>query len=319
LAGNPAAAALERWNLEIGGDAAEYSRKLTLADLNDLPQTEVVAVCQCAGNRRGLVQPHVPGVEWGNGAMGCATWHGPRLRDVLAAGAVRPEAVEIWLDCPDEPVLPGTPRFRKSIPMAKAMADETIVATSMNGAPLPLLNGYPARLVVPGWVSTYWMKHLTRLTISAKPLESFWMAKAYRVPSGTFPVEIAFASQDGGGTWPITEITVNSLIATPVQGEQVERSGFTVRGVAWDSGQGILRVDISLDGGNSWQSAYLDRELGPYAFRTFRLETGPLPRGTAELRVRATSNSKETQPDVWRANPGGYHDNVPQRVTVTVA
>jgi DMSO/TMAO reductase YedYZ molybdopterin-dependent catalytic subunit len=318
LAGNPDAKALEGWKLDIGGDAADRSVKLSLDDLNNLPQTEIVAVCQCAGNRRGLVQPHVPGVEWGNGAMGCAAWHGPRFRDVLAAAGVKPEAVEIWLDSPDEPVLPGTPRFSKSLPVAKAMADETIVATSMNGAPLPLLNGFPARLVVPGWVSTYWMKHLNRVTISTKPLNNFWMAKAYRVPGGMFPVELPFSSQAGGGTAPITEITVNSLIATPVQGEQVERSGFTVRGVAWNNGDGILRVDVSLDGGNSWQSAYLDRELGPFAFRTFRLETGALPRGTAELRVRATSNSKDTQPDVWRANGGGYHNNVPQRVVVTV-
>jgi len=108
------------------------------------------------------------------------------------------------------------------------------------------------------------------------------------------------------------------LIASPIGGEQVERSGFTVRGVAWDSGNGIARVDISLDGGGNWQSAFLDRELSRYAFRTFSLNTGPLLRGPAELRVRATSNSRETQPDAWKANPAGYHNNVPQRLNVTV-
>jgi sulfite dehydrogenase len=319
LAGIPDAKSLDGWNLEIGGDAAERPVRLTARDLDDLPQTEVVAVCQCSGNRRGLVQPHVPGVQWGYGAMGCASWHGPRLRDVLNRAGVKPEAVEIWLEGADQPVLPATPAFHKSLPMAKALADETIIATTMNGSPLPLLNGFPARVVVPGWTSTYWMKHVTRITISTKPLDGFWMRGAYRVPSGLFPVDIPFATQDLPGSWPITDITVNSLIATPLHGEQVERSGFTVRGVAWDNGNGILRVDISLDGGNSWQSAFLDRELSPYAFRTFRLETGPLPRGTAELRVRATSNSKEAQPDEWRKNLGGYHYNVPQRLTVTVA
>jgi sulfite dehydrogenase (cytochrome) subunit A len=319
LAGIPDMKALENWKLEIGGDAAERPVRLGQQDLNDLPQTEVIAVCQCSGNRRGLVSPHVPGVQWGNGAMGCASWHGPRLRDVLARAGIKPEAVEVWFGGADEPVLPVTPEFRKSLPMSKALADETIVATSMNDGPLPLWNGFPVRLVVPGWTSTYWMKHLNQITISAKPIDNFWMKKAYRVPAGMFPVDVPFTTQNDPATWPITEITVNSLIATPIQGEQVDRSGFTIRGVAWDKGSGIDRVDISLDGGNNWQGALLDRDLSPYAFRPFRLDTSSVPRGTAEIRVRATSNSKQTQPDVWKANPAGYHNNTPQRLTVTVA
>jgi hypothetical protein len=188
----------------------------------------------------------------------------------------------------------------------------------MNGGPLPLLNGFPARLIVPGWTSTYWMKHLSNITISSKSIDNFWMTKAYRVPAGMFPVPAPFSTQNNAQTWPITDMVVNSLIASPISGEQVDRSGFTIRGVAWDRGNGIARVDISLDGGGNWQGALLDRELGRFAFRTFRLDTGPLPRGTAELRVRATSNSKETQPDTWKVNPAGYHNNVPQRLTVTV-
>lgn len=318
LAGIPDAKKLEGWTLEVGGDAAERPVTLSLQDLNDLPRAEIVAVCQCSGNRRGLCQPHVAGVQWGYGAMGCASWQGPRLRDVLQRAGIKPEAVEIWLGGVDEPVLPVTPPFRKSLPLSKALADETIIATAMNGSPLPLLNGFPARLIVPGWTSTYWMKHLSQVTISAKPLDNFWITKAYRVPAGMFPVADPFTSQNNAANWPITDIVVNSLIASPIGGEQVERSGFTVRGVAWDSGNGIQRVDVSLDGGKNWQSALLDRELSRYAFRTFSLHTGPLPRGTAELRVRATSNSRETQPDVWKANPAGYHNNVPQRLTVTV-
>lgn len=318
LAGVPDMKALDGWKLQVDGDAAERSVTYTQQDLNDLPQTEVVAVCQCSGNRRGLCEPHVPGVEWGYGAMGCASWHGPRLRDVLTRAGIKGEAVEIWFNGADHPVLDATPRFHKSLPLSKALADETIVATSMNGSPLPLWNGFPVRLVVPGWTSTYWMKHLTNITVSSKPIDNFWMKKAYRVPAGMFPVSKPFPTQDDAATWPITEITVNSLIAAPISGEEVERSGFTVRGVAWDRGHGILRVEISLDSGNTWQDALLDRDLSPYAFRAFRLDTGPLPRGPAELRVRATSNSREVQPDVWKANPAGYHNNVPQRLTVKV-
>ena len=319
LAGIPDAKSLESWKLVVGGDAAERSVTFGIQQLNDLPQTEVIAVCQCSGNRRGLCTPHVPGVEWGYGAMGCATWRGPRLRDVLKAAGIKPEAVETWLNGVDEPVLPTTPAFHKSLPLAKALADETIIATMMNGGPLPLLNGLPARLIVPGWTSTYWMKHLSGLTISPKPIDNFWMAKAYRVPAGMFPVPDPFTTQNNAATWPITDIVVNSLIASPIGGDRVDRAGFTVRGVAWDSGNGIARVDISLDGGASWRSAALDKELSRYSFRAFSLDTGPLPGGITELRVRATGNSGETQPDAWKTNPAGYHNNVPQRVTVTVA
>jgi sulfite dehydrogenase len=318
LSGLPEARSLDNLSLAITGDAAEKTVTLTMQDLNDLPQNELIAVCQCSGNRRGLVSPHVPGVQWGNGAMGCASWHGPKLRDVLARAGIKSNAVEVWFGGADEPELPVTPEFRKTLPMSKALADETMIATSMNNSPLPLLNGYPIRLIVPGWTSTYWMKHLNQITISSTPIDNFWVTKAYRVPAGMFPVEQPFLTQNNDTTWPITEIVVNSLIAAPIGGEQVERSGFTIRGVAWDRGAGIARVDISLDGGKSWQGALLDRELGRYAFRTFSLDTGAIPRGAMEIHVKATSNSHETQPDVLKANPAGYHNNVPQRINVTV-
>jgi DMSO/TMAO reductase YedYZ molybdopterin-dependent catalytic subunit len=319
LAGVPDMAALQAWSLVVGGDTVTKPVTLTLDDLGALPQYDVAAVCQCAGNRRGLSQPHVPGVEWGNGAMGCATWRGPRLRDVMDKAGVKTTALEIWLDGADGPVLPTTPDFRKSLPMAKAMADDTIIATTMNGLPLPLLNGYPARVVVPGWVATYWMKHVTRIEASMTPLDNFWMRKAYRVPAGMFPVELPFASQNATSDWPVTEMVVNAVIAGPVSGDRVNRAGFTVRGVAWDRGHGIRRVDVSLDGGKSWQDALLDRNLGPFAFRAFSVETGGMAPGPCVISARATSNSGETQAKVLKFNPAGYQNNVPQRVAVTVA
>jgi sulfite dehydrogenase (cytochrome) subunit A len=318
LPGLPDQLALDNWFLEIKSDASDRTARLTGRELRQLPQAEITAVCQSAGLRRGLLQPHMPGIQWGLGAVGCATWHGPRLRDILSMVDVAPDAVELWLDCMDTPPAPGVPRFRKSIPMAKAMADETILATAMNNGPLPLLNGLPARLIVGGWASCYWMKHVTGITVSTKPLNDYWMTDVDRVPRGLLKSDSGFDSQENGQTVPITDLPVNSMITTPISGDQVERSGFTVRGVAWDQGAGILRVDISLDGGKSWQNAFLNREIGSWAFRAFSLETGPLPRGPTELRVRATSMTRETQPDTWRANPGGYFNNVPQRVGVTV-
>jgi sulfite dehydrogenase len=318
LAGVPSAADLDDLALTVGGDAVDRPLRLKMSDLLDLRSNEILSVCQCAGNRRGLTLPHVAGVEWADGAMGCAVWRGPALRDVLQVAGVKSGALEVWLGSVDKPVMDGWPPFRKSIPIEKAMDADTIVAIAMNNAPLPSLNGYPARLVVPGWVATYWMKHLTSIEVSTKPLANFWMSNAYRLPSGLFPVDHPFGSQTNATTVPITEMVVNSIIADPLEGEQAERSGFNIRGVAWDRGSGINRVEVSLDAGHTWQDALLDRPLGPYAYRRFSLQTGPMRPGTYQLTSRATSHAGEAQVDRLKTNPGGYHNNLPRLISVIV-
>jgi sulfite dehydrogenase (cytochrome) subunit A len=320
LANIPPMADLGDWSLSVGGEAAERQITLGLDDLaKKFEQVEVLAVCQCSGNRRGLSSPHVAGVQWGYGAMGSAAWSGPRLKDVLAKAGVKSDAVEVWLDGADGPVLPTTPDFRKSLPMDKALADEVIVATSMNGQKLPHLNGYPARVVVPGWTATYWMKHVTAIQLSARPLDSFWMQKAYRVPAGMFGVDHPFPTQDNQTAWPITDMVVNSVIAGPVEGTRLTTAGFTVQGVAWDRGHGISQVEVSLDGGKTWQAAHLQKDLGRFAFRAFTFATGRLPAGDYVVSSRATNNAGETQVDKLKFNAAGYHNNVPQQVAVTVA
>ena len=319
LANIPGMDVLKGWQLKVGGDAAERQATLSLADLHALPQVEVTAVCQCSGNRRGLSVPHVPGVQWGYGAMGCATWRGPRLSAVLARVGVTPSALEVWLDGLDGPVLPQTPDFRKSLPISKAMANEVIIATAMNGTQLPHLNGFPARLVVPGWTATYWMKHITSIEVSSKPLDSYWIHKSYRVPAGMFAVDMPFVTQNDDKTWPITEIVVNSLVADPIEGTLLPAAGFNVQGVAWDRGHGIKHVEVSLDGGKSWQQAALGADLGPFAFRAFSFATGNLPPGPLVVSSRATSNAGETQAETLKFNPAGYNNNVPQQIAVTVA
>jgi sulfite dehydrogenase (cytochrome) subunit A len=320
LAKIPPMTDLGNWSLNVGGEAAERQITLSLDDLQkNFEQVEVVAVCQCSGNRRGLSSPHVAGVQWAYGAMGSAAWSGPRLKDVLAKVGVKSGAVEVWLDGADGPVLPTTPDFRKSLPMDKALADEVIIATTMNGQKLPHLNGYPARIVVPGWTATYWMKHVTGIQLSTKPLDNFWMQKAYRVPAGMFPVDHPFPTQDNQTAWPITDMVVNSVIAGPGDGTRLTTSGFTVQGVAWDRGHGIKSVEVSLDGGKTWQEAILRNDLGRFAFRAFALPTGKLPAGNYVVSSRATNNAGETQVEKLKFNAAGYHNNVPQQVAVTVA
>ena len=154
--------------------------------------------------------------------MGCARWKGARLKDVLAIVGLKPEAIEIAFNGADGPAFDKTPDFIKSIPVWRAVDESTLIAYEMNGAPLPRLNGFPARLVVPGWTGTYWMKHLISLTALTKPLGGFWMNPAYRIPVGMFPVVARFVSQENATSTPITEIVVNSLITSHADGAKLK-------------------------------------------------------------------------------------------------
>ena len=307
------------YTLKIGGDAAGKEASFTLEDLRRMfKPVEVTAVCQCSGNRRGLFSPHVPGVQWGVGAMGNAVWSGIRLKDVLAKVGVKPGALELGLAGADGPPLAVTPAFHKSLPIGKAMSDDVILAFAMNHQPIPHYNGFPLRLIVPGWTATYWTKHLTHLDIRTKPVDSFWMQKAYRVPKGMFPVEQPFTSQENEQTAPITEMVVNSLITSHDNGAVASAKGFSVEGVAWDRGHGIKSVEVSFDGGVAWVPAVLGKDLGNYSFRPFSLRTGKLAPGKLSIRARATNNAGETQAEKLKFNPAGYNNNVPLSVSVTL-
>ena len=306
------------YKIAVGGDGANGQATITFDDLKKMPAVEVVAVNQCSGNRRGLSKPHVAGVEWGYGAMGCARWKGARLKDILAKVGVKTEAIEIGLNGADGPAIDKTPDFIKSIPVWKAMDPDTIIAYEMNGAPLPHFNGFPARLIVPGWTGTYWMKHLTNINVLTKPQGGFWMKPAYRIPVGKFPVVARFITQEDATSTPITEIVVNSLITSHRDGAKVKRGKVTVSGLAWDGGYGIRQVDVSIDNGKTWTSAALGQDLGKYAFRpwTFTLNA---KRGKNSVMVNATNVIGQAQTSTLIFNPAGYHNNVMQNITLNAA
>ncbi len=315
LAGLPERAELNKtWALTINGDAAKSSVRLSLADLRKLPQHEVAAVLQCSGNRRGLSSPHVAGVEWGVGAMGCAVWRGPRLKDVLELAGVQPNAVEIAMNGADQPVLEATPDFIKSIPPDRAFAPDTIIALTMNGAELPIWNGYPARLIVPGWTATYWMKHLINLEIRSTKIANFWMATAYRVPANMFPGS-PFPTQDNATSRPITDIVLNSLATSHQDGDHVRGAGFSLSGMAWDNGTGIDRVEVTINDGQNWGRAMLGKSPGRFAFQPWSLHITSSP-GPLAIRIRATSKSGAVQPEKALFNPAGYHHNAIQQLNL---
>jgi DMSO/TMAO reductase YedYZ molybdopterin-dependent catalytic subunit len=308
------------WKLVVGGDGANGQAEFTLDDLKQLPAAEVVAVNQCSGNRRGLFQPHVPGIEWGYGAMGCARWKGARLKDILDKVGLKKEAIEIAFDGADMPVSDKTPDFIKSIPAWKAIEDTTLVAYEMNGQPLPHFNGFPARIVVPGWAAVYWMKHVTSIKAMTKPESGFWMNPAYRIPLGKFPIVARFTSQETAVNTPITEMVVNSLITSPANDAKVKVGApVTIGGIAWDGGYGINAVEVSDNGGKSWSAAALGEDLGRYAFRTFSFSFTPKAKGKQTVTARATNKIGQGQTTELIANPAGYHNNVIHSITLDVA
>jgi len=309
------------WKVKIGGEAAETPIELGLADLQSgFEQVEIAAVCQCSGNRRGLSDPHVPGVQWGLGAMGNALWKGVRLKDILAKVGLKKEAIELVLNGAEGPILEKTPDFIKSIPVWKALDENTLIAYSMNGQPLPHLNGAPARLIVPGWTATYWTKHIVTIDAVTKPFEGFWMKSAYRIPTGKFPVVDRFLTQEVPGSTPITEIVVNSLITAP-GGPLREKPGkpIELRGIAWDGGYGVNRVEVSTDGGMNWHDATLGKDAGRFAFRQWSFRFTPAKKGSYTILAKASNKVGQTQADSLIFNPAGYHNNVPRPLTVTVA
>jgi DMSO/TMAO reductase YedYZ molybdopterin-dependent catalytic subunit len=310
----------DTWRLKVGGAAAQRPLTLTLRDLrHDYRRVTLAAVNQCSGNRRGLFVPRVPGVQWRNGAMGNAEWSGVRLRDVLNKAGVAAGAVEVVFSGADAPVLPATPAFVKSLPIERALDENTLIAFEMNGRALPHWNGAPARLVVPGWTGTYWVKHLTGIRVETTPFDGFWMKSAYRIPTGAFP-GVRFKTQETAETTPITEMLVNSLITSHMTGARLKRGAHVeLAGKAWDGGSGIAAVEVSTDGRQSWREAALGRDLGGFAWREFRYRLDTSKAGPLEVAVRARSRGGATQPDKLTFNPSGYHDNIVQALTLEVA
>ena len=189
----------------------------------------------------------------------------------------------------------------------------------MNDQPLPHFNGFPARVIVPGWTGTYWMKHLTDIRVEPKAYDGFWMKGAYRLPTGAFP-GARFVSQENAETTPITEILVNSLIISPVAGTRLKRGEqVQLLGKAWDAGAGIAGVEVSFDGRRSWRDATLGKDLGRFAWREFRMPIDTSNAGPVDIAVRARSRDGSRQPDKLTVNPAGYHDNIVQTLSLEVA
>jgi len=323
LEGIPNAVDLKTWKLHIEGQV-ENPLAFSLAELmRDFKPLSVAAVNQCSGNSRSRLQPRVPGAQWGNGAMGNAMWTGVRLRELLDAARVRKSSSQVQLqglETGQGPKGLGSNLFLKSLDLSDPVLDDCLVAYLMNGEPLPVLNGFPLRLVVPGYFATYWTKCLTWIRVLDAPDDNFWMKTAYRVPDtprgNTTPEEVKAGLLK---TVPISRFPVRSFLVSP-DGSSKIPAGMTItlRGIAFSGYGRIAHVEISNDGTKTWTKARLGEDYGPYSFRTWEHSWTPPASGRYTLAVRATDDKSNVQPNepVW--NPGGYLWNQIERQEIVV-
>jgi len=310
----------DSWRLRVGGLVAR-PLDLSLAVLREgFASHDVVAVLECAGNRRaGLMKVRdIPGQEpWGPGAAGNARWTGVRLADVLDAAGILEGAEHVAFEAPDVSMeaLPPQP-FGASIPLGKALSGEVLLAYGMNGQPLPRVHGAPVRVVVPGYIGARSVKWVEQITVQAEPSANFFQSGYRLLPAEADPVHAA-----AGDGFTLGPLAVNAAILTPDDGETVPAGPVTVAGYALaGDARRVARVDISTDGGVSWCQASMESELSPWSWRRWHA-TLDLAAGDVVITVRAWDNGATVQPDneadLW--NPKGYVNNARARVRLTVA
>lgn len=314
LADIPLAIDPQTYRLTVKG-SVERPLVLSLTELKEsFEPIEIVAVNQCSGNSRGFFAPRVGGGQLGHGAMGNARWRGASLRAVLDRAGVRSGAREVAFDGLDRPVMDTTPDFVKALEIDHARDGEVMIAYAMNGEDLPWLNGFPVRLVVPGYYGTYWVKHLSDITVLETPFDGYWMKSAYRIPDN--PCACVEPGAAANATAPIGRMNVRSFITNLADGARIAADAETlVRGVAFDGGAGIAGVAVSVDGGASWRESELGPDLGRYSFREWRARLR-LPAGDHALKARATNRAGESQPLEALWNPMGYRRNAVETVRV---
>ena len=303
----------EAWRLTIGGEV-EKPVTLKLNDLLNLPTHSVVNTLECAGNGRAFYRPQVPGVQWGKGAVGTARFSGPRLRDVLDRAGVKPTGKHVMFRGLDE--VPGkVPPFIRSIPIEKVLDADSLIATHMNGAPLPKHHGFPARALMPGWVGAASCKWLTEIKVLESEFAGNFMNPGYRFPNHPVQPGEAIKPED---THPLTALNVKSVIAGPVDGSRVKAGPVRVHGAAWAGEADVVKVEISTDGGASWNPAKLGNEHAHYAWRLWSYEW-QAKAGDHSILSRATDNKGRVQPPTPEWNPSGYLNNAVDQVTIHVA
>ena len=280
------------------------------------PVVTLQGMLECAGSGRTNFNPRPSGTPWsGTGGMGCPKWTGVRLADVLRAAGVKSNAAHVAGQGVDPGMVATAPAVIRSIPLAKALEENTLIAWDMNGAPLPKVHGFPLRLVVPGWVGSASTKWLSTLTVLDAPFKGTYMTASYVQPK--WPIEPGQkmpAETVSTEAWP-----VKSMITSPAPNARFKGTDrIVVRGRAWVGEGSIDRVEVSSDEGRTWQQARLGPAGDRFAWRTFRFEFQPQRFGYQTFLARAWDDRGNSQPFESTWNPLGYFWNGVHRVGVTV-
>ncbi len=302
------------WQLTVDG---EVHSPLTLSfqDLMDLPTRELTVTMECAGNSRSYVTPPAEGLAFRHGAVSTGRWTGVALGEVLAQAAPKESASVVVFGGADrgqeeEDGVAFDLNFRRSLPLAKALHPDTLLAYRMNGEPLPLEHGFPVRMVVPGWYAMASVKWLTHVSLVDQPLDGFFQQRRY--------VMINEGPEASLKREPVTTLKVKSLINSPRHGQVIQPGTWTVTGFAW-SGQGeVTRVEVSTDGGQHWWDATLLGEPDPNSWRQWTLEWQASQPGHFIIMARATDSGGHTQPDRIPWNFRGYGNNAIHTIAVEV-
>jgi DMSO/TMAO reductase YedYZ molybdopterin-dependent catalytic subunit len=302
------------WRLTVEG-AVNTPLKLSLDDLKKMPRVESVVTMECAGNGRAFMVPAAGGVQWEKGAVGTARWTGVRLAEILKKAGAKPNGKYVFFDGGDK-ATEKTPDFIRQVPIAKAMDPDTLLAYELNGEPLPLLHGFPLRVIAPGWIGAYSVKWLERITVSEQENDTYFTATGYRYPISRVAPGAKVEPKDMA---PIIGLIVKSLITTPADGSS-EKAGSTVKvaGWAWAGESKISKVEISLDNGATWVQARLGQERAKYAWREFEYDWKTTAPGSYLILSRATDDRGRSQPIIGQWNPQGYMWNVIDRIRVDI-
>lgn len=309
----PSTVDAESWRLSIGGEV-ETPLSLSLNDLRAMTVHSVTNTLECAGNGRAFQQPHVPGIQWAKGAVGNATFSGPRLRDVLQRAGLKSNGKHVMLHGLDE--VPGkVPPFIRSIPIEKALDPDTLIATHMNSAALSKHHGFPARALVPGWIGAASCKWLSEIKVLDQEFEGNFMKPGYRMPNHAIRPGDPLNVDD---SHVVTVLNVKSLISAPLDGSIVRSRMLHVQGAAWAGEAEIVKVEVSTDSGTSWQPAELGRQHSKYAWRLWSYSWKAPQPGEYTIMSRASDNQGRVQPAAAQWNPGGYLYNAIDHVQVHV-
>jgi sulfane dehydrogenase subunit SoxC len=301
------------WSLEIGGKVGK-PLSLSLAELKERPSVSVACTLECAGNGRARLSPRPLSQPWLEEAVGNAEWTGTPLAPLLEEAGVQDGAVEVLFTGLDRGIQGEVEHaYERSLPLDEALRPEMLLAYEVNGQPLPPQHGYPLRLIVPGWYGMTHVKWLERITVLDEPFEGYQQAHQYREKE----------SEDDPGI-PITRMLPRSLLIPPGIPGFPDRRRFLepgpclLEGRAWSGRGPITRVEVSVDGGETWADAALDDPVGEFGWRRWTFSWDDVEPGEYELCSRATDGAGNVQPTEPGWNYGGYVNNAVQRVSVTV-